>query len=131
MLLEPAKESVDVCIVVRDIHKSLDFYQRILGLEKVRELETPYGTVHRLRFGTSLLKVMDPRHVPPAGPVGLEKQLGFRFVSFTIRDLAGACAALERAGVTLTMPATRVLPDLQVAMVADPDGNVLELVELG
>jgi catechol 2,3-dioxygenase-like lactoylglutathione lyase family enzyme len=131
MLLTPAKDSVDVCIVVRDIRKSLGFYQGILGLEKTQEVPTPYGTFHRLRFGTSLLKVMDPKEVPPAGPVGLEKQLGLRFLSFTIRDLDGVCSVLAAKGVEFTMPATQVLPDTRVAMVKDPDGNIIEFVEHG
>ena len=59
MLLEPAKESLDVCLVVSDIAKSLDFYQRTLGLHKTEELQTRYGTVHRLRYGTSLFKLIE------------------------------------------------------------------------
>src|SRR5215467_16068392 len=67
MLLEPAKDSVDVLIFVHDIRKSLDFYQGVLGLDKTQELETPVGTSHRLRYGTSIVKLMDPKHLPPAG----------------------------------------------------------------
>jgi catechol 2,3-dioxygenase-like lactoylglutathione lyase family enzyme len=130
MLLKAAKDSVDVGIVARDIRKTLDFYQGILGLEKTQEVPTPYGTFHRLRFGTSLLKVMDPKQVPPAGPIGLEKQLGIRFLSFTIHDLSEVCSVLEEKGVEFTMPATQVMPGTRVAMVKDPDGNIIELVEL-
>lgn len=129
MLLKPAKESVDLCIVVSDIRKSLDFYQGTLGLEKTQELQTPYGNVHRLRYGTSLVKLMDPKHVPPAGPIGLEKQLGIRFLSFVIRDLSGVCTVLREKGVEFTVPETRVLPDMRIAMVKDPDGNIVEFVE--
>jgi catechol 2,3-dioxygenase-like lactoylglutathione lyase family enzyme len=129
MLLEPAKDSVDLCIVVRDISESLDFYQATLGLEKTQEVETPYGKVHRLRFGTSLVKLMDPKQVPPAGPIGLEKQLGIRFMSFAIRNLSGVCTALKEKGMEFTIPETQVLPGLRVAMVKDPDGNIIEFVE--
>lgn len=129
MLLKPAKDSVDLCLVVSDIKRSLDFYQGTLGLEKTQEVQTPYGNVHRLRYGTSLIKVMDPKQVPPPGPIGLEKQLGFRFVSFVIRDLSGMCTVLKEKGVEFTMPETQVLPDTRVAMVKDPDGNIIEFVE--
>src|SRR5215510_1048054 len=110
MFLNPAKDSVDILIVVSDIRKSLDFYQGTLGLEKTQELETPLGTSHRLRYGTSLVKLLDPKQVPPAGPIGLDKQLGLRCLSFVIRDLRGVCTALEARGVELTMPVTQVLP---------------------
>src|SRR5262249_44220487 len=130
-LLNPAKDSVDVLIFVSDIGKSLDFYQGTLGLEKTQELETPVGTSHRLRYGTSLVKLMDPKQVPPAGPIGLERQLGIRMLSFVIRDLSGVCAVLKEKGVEFTMPETQVLPDMRIAMVKDPDGNIIEFVEHG
>jgi catechol 2,3-dioxygenase-like lactoylglutathione lyase family enzyme len=129
MLLKPAKDSLDLCIVVSDIRKSLDFYQGTLGLEKTQEVQTPYGNVHRLRYGTSLVKLMDPKQVPPAGPIGLEKQLGLRFLSFVIHDLSGVCTVLKEKGVEFTVPETQVLPDTRVAMVKDPDGNIIEFVE--
>src|SRR5262245_45998116 len=129
MLLNPAKDSVDVLIFVSDIGKSLDFYQGTLGLEKTQELETPYGNVHRLRYGTSLVKLMDPKQVPPAGPIGLDKQLGIRCLSFVIRDLSGVCTVLKKKGVEFTVPETQVLPGLRIAMVKDPDGKIIEFVE--
>jgi catechol 2,3-dioxygenase-like lactoylglutathione lyase family enzyme len=131
MLLNRAKDSVDVLVVVRDIEKSLGFYQRNLGLEHTGELQTPFGVSHRLRYGTSLVKLLDPKEVPPAGPIGLEKQLGFRFLSFGIRNLSEVCAALEKMAVEFVMPATQVTPGMRLAMVKDPDGNIVELVELG
>jgi catechol 2,3-dioxygenase-like lactoylglutathione lyase family enzyme len=131
MLLKRAKDSVDVLIVVRDIEKSLGFYQGTLGLEKTEELRTPFGVSHRLRHGTSLVKLLAPNEVPPAGPIGLDKQLGFRFVSFAIRNLSEVCAVLAQKGVELVMPETQVLPGMRLAMVKDPDGNIIEFVEHG
>jgi catechol 2,3-dioxygenase-like lactoylglutathione lyase family enzyme len=131
MLLTPAKDSVDVLIVARDIRKSLDFYHGTLGLEKEHEVQTPFGTVHRLRYGTSVIKLMDPKQVPPAGPIGLEQQLGIRYLSFVIRDLSRVCTVLKEQGVEFTMPETQVLPDTRIAMVKDPDGNIIEFNERG
>jgi catechol 2,3-dioxygenase-like lactoylglutathione lyase family enzyme len=122
---------VDVLIVVSDIRKSLDFYHGTLGLEKEHEVQTPFGTVHRLRYGTSVVKLMDPKQVPPAGPIGLEKQLGIRYLSFVIRDLGRVCTVLREKRVEFTMPETQVLPDTRIAMVKDPDGNIIEFNERG
>src|SRR5215510_4959743 len=99
VLLTPAKDSVDVLIFVSDINKSLGFYEGTLGLERTQEVETPFGTVHWLRYGTSAVKLMDPKQVPPVGPVGLEKQLGIRYLSFEIRNLSGVCLVLQGKGV--------------------------------
>src|SRR5260370_40716524 len=98
MLLKPVKDSVDLLIFVIDIGKSLDFYQGTLGLEKTQEVQTPFGTVHRLRYGTSVVKLMDPKQVPPAGPIGLEKQLVIPCLSFVIRDLQGGRQSLRGKG---------------------------------
>ena len=129
MLLKPAKDSVDVLIFVSDIRRSLDFYHGTLGLEEEHDVQTPFGTVHRLRYGTSVVKLMDPKQVPPAGPIGLEKQLGIRYLSFVICDLSRVCTVLKEKGVEFTMPETQVLSDTRIAMVKDPDGNIIELNE--
>jgi catechol 2,3-dioxygenase-like lactoylglutathione lyase family enzyme len=131
MLLKPAKDSVDIGIFVGDINKSLDFYNGLLGLEKIEELQTGFGTLHRLRFGTTDVKLMDPKKVPPVGAIGLEKQLGFRYITFVIRDLSDLCAALKDKGVEFTIPETQIRPGTRIAMVKDPDGNIIEFVERG
>jgi catechol 2,3-dioxygenase-like lactoylglutathione lyase family enzyme len=131
MALKPAKDSVDIGIFVSDIKKSLEFYQGTLGLEKTEELATGFGTLHRLRFGTSDVKLMDPKKVPPVGAIGLEKQLGIRYLTFVIRDLSGLCAELKGKGVEFTIPETQIRPGTRIAMVKDPDGNIIEFVERG
>lgn len=128
-MLKPAKDSVDLGIFVSDIKKSLDFYQGLLGLEKTEELQTGFGTLHRLKFGTSDIKLMDPKKVPPAGAIGLEKQLGFRYITFVIKGLTELCAALKDKGVEFTIPETQIRPGTRIAMVKDPDGNIIEFVE--
>ena len=131
MLLKPAKDSVDLGIFVSNIKKSLEFYQGILGLEKTEELPTGFGTLHRLKFGTSDIKLMDPKKVPPAGAIGLEKQLGIRYITFVIKDLSGLCSVLKDKGVEFTIPETEIRPGTRIAMVKDPDGNIVEFVERG
>jgi catechol 2,3-dioxygenase-like lactoylglutathione lyase family enzyme len=131
MLLKPAKDSVDLGIFVSDIKKSLAFYQGLLGLEKTEELQTGFGTLHRLKVGTSDIKLMDPKKVPPAGVIGLEKQLGFRYITFVIKGLTELCAALKDKGVEFTIPETQIRPGTRIAMVKDPDGNIIEFVERG
>lgn len=131
MPLRAAKDSIDLGIFVSDIKKSLAFYQGVLGLEKTEELQTGFGTLHRLKFGNSDVKLMDPKQVPPAGAIGLEKQLGIRYVTFVIKGLTELCAELKGKGVEFTIPETQIRPGTRIAMVKDPDGNILEFVERG
>ena len=128
-MMKPAKDSLDLGILVSDIKASLNFYQNILGLEFVGITPVWFGTMHRLRFGTSDFKLVDPKTVPPKGVIGLEKQLGFRYVTFVIKNLTELCAELKGKGIEFALPETEVRPGIRVAMVKDPDGNIVEFVE--
>lgn len=128
-MMKPAKDSLDLGIVVSDIKASLNFYQNILGLEFVGITPVWFGTMHRLRFGTSDFKLIEPKTVPPPGAIGLEKQLGFRYLTFVIKNLSELCAELKGKGIEFALPEKEVRPGVRVAMVKDPDGNIVEFVE--
>ena len=128
-MMKPAKNSLDMGVIVSDIKASLNFYQNILGLEFVGTVPLWFGTMHRLRFGTSDFKLIDPKVLPPRGAVGLENQLGFRYVTFVIKNLSELCADLRKIGIEFTLPEQELLPGVRIAMVKDPDGNIVEFVE--
>jgi len=128
-MLMPAKDSLDLGIVVSDIKASLNFYQDILGLEFVGITPVWFGTMHRLRFGTSDFKLIDPKTPPPRGLVGLENQLGYRYVTFVIKNITQVCSLLKNKGIEFTLPETEIRPGMRIAMVKDPDGNIVEFVE--
>ncbi len=129
MGMKPAKRCIDIGLIVKDIAKSLAFYQDLLGLEKIGELPLPFGHMHRLGFGDSFVKLVDPKKVPGAGPIGLTAQLGFRYLTFQIANIDEVCAACERAGVAFEIPKQELMPGVTIAMVRDPDGNVVEFVQ--
>jgi catechol 2,3-dioxygenase-like lactoylglutathione lyase family enzyme len=128
-MIKPAKNSLDLGIVVSDIKTSLEFYRDLLGLEYIGETPVWFGTMYRLRFGTSDFKLIQPNTIPPNGPVGLESQLGFRYVTFVIQDLREVCKDLQSTGIELFLPEKEIRPGVRIAMVKDPDGNIVEFVE--
>lgn len=128
-MMKPAKDSLDLGILVSDIKASLEFYRDILGLEYVGETQVWFGTMQRLRFGSSDFKVTQPNTIPPKGPIALESQLGFRYVTFVIQDLTDLCNDLKSKGIEFFLPETEIRPGIRIAMVKDPDGNVVEFVE--
>jgi catechol 2,3-dioxygenase-like lactoylglutathione lyase family enzyme len=130
-MMKPAKDSLDIGVIVSDIKSSLDFYRNILGLEFVGSVPLWFGTMHRLRFGASDFKLIEPKTVPPRGAVGLENQLGFRYVTFVIKNLSQLCADLKNKGIEFALPETEIRPGVRIAMVKDPDGNIVEFVERG
>ena len=126
-MLVPAKDSLDIGIVVSDIKASLKFYQDMLGLEFVGITPVWFGTMHRLRFGTSDFKLLEPKTVPPRGIIGLENQLGYRYVTFVIKNISEVCSKLKARGIEFALPETEIRPGMRIAMVKDPDGNIVEL----
>ncbi len=128
-MMKPAKGSLDLGLIVSDIKASLNFYKTILGLEFVGVTPVWFGTMHRLRFGTSDFKLIEPKSIPPRGIIGLENQLGFRYVTLVIENLSQLCSDLKNEGIEFALPETEVRPGVRVAMVKDPDGNIVEFVE--
>jgi len=128
-MMKPAKDSLDLGILVSDIEASLNFYQNLLGLEFVGKTPVWFGTMHRLRFGTSDFKLIEPNTVPPQGAMGLETQLGFRYVTFVVQNLTELCSKLLSKGIEFTLPEKEIRPGIRIAMVKDPDGNIVEFVE--
>ena len=128
-MMTPAKDAMDVGILVADIQASMAFYRDLLGLELVEVRPVSNGTMHRLRFGESHFKVIDPSSPPPPGPVGINRQMGYRSVAFCITNLSHVCAELRRKGVEFEVEEREARPGVRIAMVKDPDGNIVEFVE--
>ena len=129
MGMKPAKNCIDIGIVVKDIQKSLKFYQDLLGLKKIGEMPLWFGTMHRMGYGDSFVKLIDPKKAPPAGPQGLQYALGFRYLTFQVSNIDEICADCERAGITFEVDKQELMPGVTIAMVHDPDGNVVEFVQ--
>ena len=131
MPMKAAKNCVDIGLIVKDIGKSLSFYEGLLGLEKLEEVPLWFGTMHRLIYGDSHVKLIDPNDVPQGGAVGLDKALGFRYLTFQIGNIDEICQACEQAGIEFELPKKELRPGITIAMVRDPDGNVVEFVQRG
>lgn len=129
MSMQAAKNCLDIGIIVKDITASLAFYVDVLGLPKIEVLPTGFGKLHRLAFGDSFVKLIDPKKPPEAGPTGMMAQLGFRYLTFQIANIDAVCAACEKAGVPFEMQKQELRPGVTIAMVRDPDGNVVEFVQ--
>jgi glyoxylase I family protein len=129
MGMKPAKNCVDIGIVVKDIDKSLEFYEGLLGLKKIGELPLWFGTMHRLAYGDSFVKLIDPKAVPPAGASGLDSVLGFRYLTFQVGNIDEICEDCEQAGVSFEVEKDEFMPGVTIAMVQDPDGNIVEFVQ--
>jgi catechol 2,3-dioxygenase-like lactoylglutathione lyase family enzyme len=126
-----AKDSIDLGIVVRDAQAALKFYRDTLGL--VQEPDTPFpagGTMHRLRCGTSLIKLVAPSVVPDARPEpgNIPNASGYRYWTITVSNLDEIMGQCEAGGYKIVVPKTEVRPGITIGIVEDPDGNWVEFI---
>ncbi len=132
MTVELAKDSLDVGMVVRNVEAMLHFYREVLGFDLEAESRTPSGaTMYRLRCGTSLIKLLVPQEPPRLGNPegGLEGASGMRWWTIIVKNLTAIADACEADGREFPMPVTSPKPGTMAAIVADPDGNLLELIQ--
>jgi glyoxylase I family protein len=125
------EKGIDLGLVVRDSAASLRFYRDVLGLEHVADVEFPAATMHRLQWGSSLVKLNCPRDLPAASnPGGGPSQAsGLRYFTLTVPDLDDMVRKSEQGGYQTVIPRTEVRAGIVIAMVEDPDGNWVEFLQ--
>tara|TARA_R110001599_G_scaffold229727_3_gene428965 strand:+ start:508 stop:909 length:402 start_codon:yes stop_codon:yes gene_type:complete len=127
-----SKQGIDLGIVTRDAVTMLKFYQDTLGLPLEVTIPMPGGgTMHRLKVGESIVKIIetDPSPSADAIPGGIRAATGYRYWTLTIEALADCVARCEAAGYKTVVPFKTIRPGVSIAIIADPDGNWVELLE--
>lgn len=127
--MNPVKQNIDLGIVVSDPTECLHFYRDILGLEKTEEITMGLGTLHRLQYCNSDVKLLVPKEAKQSGPEGLQAQEGIRYFTMVISNIKEVVTKLTEENVPFEIPLTEIRPGTTIAMVRDPAGNVLEFVE--
>lgn len=123
--------SLELGIVTDDDKALVAFYVAAFGFEVERVLEFPQGTVHRLRCGDAGLKIYRPAAGAEHRPVA-EPWHRYRGISYGALHVGDAESVVERAveaGATVIMAVTSHRPGAKAGLVADPDGNVWEILE--
>lgn len=133
MGVQLTKDSVDLGIVVRDAEASLHFYRDVLGLEDQGEMPMPGGVMHRLRCGTSLIKLVSLSRQPElaAPPGGIAGATGYRYWTLSVSNLDAVTAQAEEAGRKVVISPREIRPGIRISMIEDPDGNWVELLQAG
>lgn len=132
MDIELGQDAIDLGIVISDSEASLGFYRDLLGMHHEGDIPMPLGgggTMHRLRCGSSLIKLVKLDNVPPAGPGGgITGATGFRYMTIHANNVAEVMEACAAADVPVVVPTREARPGVTIGMVEDPDGNVVEFV---
>ena len=134
MPIELARDAADFGIVTTDANASVAFYCGLLGLEQVAEFDLPadwQGTMNLLRCGASLVKIVQLDRTPegrPVQPERLEAATGLRYWTIPVRNHDDVIAECMRAGVRILKPTVHDSSGTYFTLLADPDGNVVEIL---
>ena len=134
MKLEITKDSIDLGIVTTDVEPMLKFYRDTLGFELEGELELPGGiNMTRLICGTTIVKLVVMAEEPEArqAPGGLAGGTGYRYWTINCSNLEDIVEKCTQAGYKNPVPPTEIRPGVFIAMIEDPDGNWVELLQMG
>ncbi len=134
MPISMTKESIDLGIITKDASALLAFYRDTLGLEQEGEMDMPGGGhMTRLKCGTTTLKIVvngkDPK--AEAAPGGLRGATGYRYFTISVSNLHEATDECSAAGYNVPVPPTEISPGVTISMIEDPDGNWVELLQIG
>ena len=86
--------------------------------------------MHRLKAGDSIVKIIetDPKPEVDAPPGGIRGATGYRYWTIHVEDLTGVIDHLQAEGVEVMVPVKTIRDGVTIAIVADPDGNWVELL---
>jgi catechol 2,3-dioxygenase-like lactoylglutathione lyase family enzyme len=80
--------------------------------------------------GESVLKIIEtePRPSVAAAPGGIRGATGLRYLTLHVTDLDAAVNAVQAAGQEVVVAQKTIRPGVSIAIVTDPDGNWVELL---
>lgn len=128
------KDSIDLGLVTLDAAPMLKFYRDTLGLKVEGEMVMPGGNhMTRLACGTTTLKIVvngkPPAAAAPAGGIG--GATGLRYFTISVSNLQQATDELAAAGYNVVVKPREIRAGVTISMIEDPDGNWVELLQLG
>src|SRR5450756_304927 len=118
----------------RDLERSRDFYQGLLGFDEVEVSEPRRDGESTCWFaaGPALVKVvLVGESGDPGSWLNEDLQGGLRHAGFKVGDIDAQMRRLEVAGVEVLSPPRDVLGNVRIAFFLDPDGARLEFVQGG
>lgn len=124
-------DAIDVGIVTTNHDEILNFYQNVLGFEK--EIEIPFpgiGVVNKLRYGAGYIKILvlekSPLNINPTGDFSVSN--GIRYITINLSNLDEILNICKKNNINIINSGTVIRPGVTVALITDPDGNLIELM---
>ena len=126
-----AVQSVETGLVSAD-GALVTFYCDVFELEELEALEFPQGTVRRMQApGGHVIKIMVPTAAPmsPATAETFIGMSGYRYMTVRVDDLDGVIDRATTRGGNVVMGPMDLRPGVRLAVMTDPDGNTVEVMQ--
>ncbi|MBT71640.1 MAG: extradiol dioxygenase [Gammaproteobacteria bacterium] len=128
------KNAIDIGIITNNLEAMLSFYSETLALELEAVIDMPGGGVmNRFKVGDSIVKVIetDPQPSVEAAPGGIRAATGYRYWTIHVNNLVESVQKIEADGYKVVVPIREIRAGTTIAIVEDPDGNWVELLQNG
>jgi len=132
MTLKITRDSIDLGIVTTNEAAMRAFYQQLLGLEEVGEVPIgKTGRIIKLQCGSSIIKLFVLAELPQndAAASHYLAATGLRYFTIYIGNLRETVEACRAQGVVIVNDIVEPRPGMLAALITDPDGNTVELME--
>jgi catechol 2,3-dioxygenase-like lactoylglutathione lyase family enzyme len=131
-MMEVADNGILFGLVVRDADASLDFYQNTLGMKLGwSEPMNEGGTQHYLKFKGGHLKLFAPDTAPAEGSQKGVDHTGYNLLTFVVTNIQDMCKVFDEKTVQIITPVQTTDTGVQWMIIADPEGNRIELAQTG
>ena len=125
-------DAIDIGMVTRNDIEMLSFYQNVLGLIKDTEIPFPgLGVVNKLSFGSGYIKILvldeNPSNTNPTGDFSTSN--GIRYITINLSNLDEILDSCKLNDVNIVNSGVIIRPGVTVAIIQDPDGNLIELMQ--
>ena len=126
-------EAIDIGIVTVNKGSVLNFYENILGFTNETQIPFPgLGIVNKLSYGIGYIKILvldnDPLNDNPVGDFSMSN--GIRYITINLSNLDEIINLCNDNGINIINPGTTIRPGVEVALIQDPDGNTIELMQV-
>ena len=112
---------------VNDLERTLEFYQRVFGLEVTRRHESPRGSKLAFLAVPNSDEEIEITYFPGSGPVRVQEDL--MHLAFEVESMKAFQKHLDQIGVPLSDGPTQSSSGSIFAFVDAPEGYEIEVIE--
>lgn len=114
-----------VCLLVKDLAKSREFYEQKLGLI-VNSEDTGFVDY---KLGETPLALFENEHATAMFPAKHMRPAGGAIIALSVEDVSKTCQKLEEKGIEIFEGPKLTTWGQTVAYLHDPDGYIIELTD--